>query len=65
LLDTYSEAKRQLSNFCETSTTEIEEEIIYKPRKRVPKRNYDSFSDNENDFFTRPKKTQNQGTALS
>ncbi|XP_022164089.1 uncharacterized protein LOC111029416 [Myzus persicae] len=40
--NTYSEAKRRLIKFCETSSTETEELLTSKPRVRVPKRKYSS-----------------------
>lgn len=63
--DTYSEAKRQLSNFCETSSTEIEDTKICKPRKRVPKRNYDSDSEDDYNVLTQYSEIQNQGKTYS
>jgi len=61
LPDNFSAAKRQLSYFCETSTTELENSDICKPRKRIPKRNYDSISENENNEYNQHSKTKNRG----
>jgi len=61
LPDNFSVAKRQLSNFCVTSSTENENRDICKPRKRILKRNYDSFSENENNVYTQRSKTKNRG----
>ncbi|KAL4119018.1 hypothetical protein QTP88_011891 [Uroleucon formosanum] len=61
----FSAAKRQFSSFCETSTTEIKNSDIWKPRKRVPKRNYDSFSENENNIYTQHSKTKNQVSQIT
>lgn len=61
LPDNFSVAKCQLSYFCETSTTELENSDICKPRKRIPKRNYDSISEIENNEYTQHSKTKNRG----
>lgn len=47
MLDTYSEAKRRLIKFCETSATETEDLLTSVQRVRIPKRKFYSSSEED------------------